>query len=170
MHMKTAEMVTAAINLAALLFVGAQVVLARRALQANREAQDREWARLRKQATLEIAFTTREYRESLKSALPRNDRNPKEVAAFLNEADGDHKKLSPVRQYLNHLTGIAVGIKEGTFDLDTLSMLEGSRIIGTVESYRPFIEHMRLELRNPSTYEDVEELAEMLRVQRNGKL
>jgi hypothetical protein len=168
-RVKASEWITAVINVAALLFVGAQVLLARRALKETGEAQQREWVRRRKQVTIEAVVSTAHYRESLKSVLPWNDRDPQEVAAFLKQAAGDHAKLAPVREYLNHLTDLAVGIKQGVFDLETVSMLEGSRIIGTAESYSHYIADIRRELNNPWTYEDIEELAEMLREQRNGK-
>jgi hypothetical protein len=92
----TSELVTAFINVAALVFVGAQVLLARRALKEATQAQQREWERQRKQATIEASISTAEYRASLNAVLPWNDRDPKEVAAFLKEARGDRAKLAPV--------------------------------------------------------------------------
>lgn len=166
--MSTAETITAAINFAALVFLGAQVMLARRALREAAEAQQREWKRQRKKASIEASVSTAGYREALKAVLPWNDRDPKEVAAFLKEADGDHAKLSPVRGYLNHMEDIAVGIKQGVFDLETISMLEGGRIIDTVASYAPYIESVRQELRRPTIYDDIEDLAELLKAHRQG--
>lgn len=167
--MTVSEMITTAVNIAALVFIGCQVLLARRALREGAEAQQQEWVRRRKQATIELEVSTARYRESLKAVLPWNDRDPKEVAAFLKDAAGDRARLGSVREYLNHLEDLAVGIKEGVFDLDTVSMLEGSRIIDTVASYSPYIEGVRRELGRPALYLDIEELAQMLKVQRRGK-
>jgi Domain of unknown function (DUF4760) len=166
--MSTAEVIATVINFAALVFLGAQVMLARRALRETAEAQRQEWERQRKKATIEASVSTARYREGLKAVLPWNDRSPKEVAAFLKEANGDHTKLTAVREYLNHLEDIAVGIKQGVFDLDTISMLDGNRIIDVVASYAPYIESVREELHRPTTYEDIEDLAEMIKVHRQG--
>lgn len=127
--MSAAEMITAAINFAALVFLGAQIMLSRRALRETAESQQEEWNLQRKKASIEASISTARYREALKSVLPWNDRDPEVVAAFLKEANGDRAKLTPVREYLNHLEDLAVGIKQGVFDLGTISMLEGTRII-----------------------------------------
>lgn len=162
-NLKTSEWVAAAINMAALVFVGLQVLLARRSQIQADQGQREEWARLRMQATIEVAMSTARYRESLASILPFNDRDPQIVADFLNEVDGDPEKLTAMRQYMNHLTELAVGVKKGVFDLDTLSMLAGSRIIRTVDSFAPYIAWVRSELDAQEIYKDIEQLSEMLR-------
>lgn len=167
---KVSEIVTTVINVAALVFVGAQVLLARQAIRHSSEAQGREWDRLRKQATIEASIATAQYREDLKAVLPWNDRDPKIVSAFLAEIGNDHAKLTPIREYFNHLTDLAVGVKQEVFDLETLSMIEGGRIIDTAASFRPYFEQVRRELGRPSVYEDIEQLAEILKVHRKGKL
>jgi hypothetical protein len=167
-YVSAAETITAAINFAALVFLGAQVMLARRALKEAAQGQVNEWDRQRKQASIDVSVSTAKYREALKAVLPWNDRDPEVVAAFLKEANGDHAKLHPMREYLNHLEDIAVGVKQGVFDLSTISMLEGGRIIDVVASYTPYIESVRQELHRPTIYDDVEHLAEMLKAYRQG--
>jgi len=162
----TSETISAAINFAALVFLGAQVMLARRALGETAKAQQQEWERQRKKASIEASVSTARYREALKAVLPWNDRDPEEMAAFLKEVNGDHAKLYPVREYLNHLVDIAVGVKQGVFDLDTISMLEGGRIIDVVASYAPYIESVRQEAHRPRIYEDIEDLAELIKAHR----
>jgi Domain of unknown function (DUF4760) len=159
----TAEMITMAINFAALVFLGAQVMLARQALRRTAVAQQNEWERQRKKASIDASVSTAHYREALKAVLPWNDRDPEEVADFLRKANGDPSKLAAVREYLNHLEDIAVGVKQAVFDLETISMLEGARIIDTVTSYGPYIESIRKELHRPKIYDDIEDLAEMLK-------
>jgi hypothetical protein len=156
------ETITTAINIAGLVFLGAQVMLARNALKESAKAQDREWDRQRKKSTLDTLVLTSQYREALKAVLPWNDRDPGEVRNFLVHAKGDHGKLAPVREYLNHLVDLSVGVKQGVFDLETIEMTEGGRIIDIVASYRPYIEDVRRELNRPSTYSDVEDLAQMI--------
>jgi len=166
----TAETISAAINFAALVFLAAQVMLARRALGETAKAQQQEWERQRKKASIEASVSTARYREALKSVLPWNDRDPEEMAAFLKEVNGDHAKLYPVREYLNHLVDIAVGVKQGVFDLDTISMLEGGRIIDVIASYAPYIESVRQEAHRPGIYEDIEDLAELIKAHRQESL
>lgn len=168
--MSASGIIQTIVTLAGLLFVGAQVLLARIAINQSAEAQQREWDRLRKQATIEASIATAQYREDLKADLPWNDRDPKVVAAFLSDIERDPAKLGSVRQYFNHLTDLAVGVKQGVFDLETLSMLEGSRIIDTASSFSPYFDKLRRDLARPSIYEDIDELAEMLKEHRKGKL
>ena len=103
------------------------------------------------------------YREELKEVLPWNDRDSKDVEDFLKSANGDHMKLTPVRKYLNHMEDIAVWCEARGFDLDTIEMLQGSRIVDTVANYTPYIESVRRELQRPAIHSYLEELAEMLK-------
>jgi len=158
-----AETITAVINLAALAFLGAQVMFARRALKETSQAQQDEWDRQCKKASIDVSISTAQYRDELKAFLPWNDRDPEGVAAFLKAVHGDHEKLSPVRRYLNHLEDIAVGVKQGVFHVETISMLQGSRIIDTVANYMPYIRNIRQELGRPEIYMYLEELAGLLK-------
>jgi hypothetical protein len=162
-RVSTAEAITAAINLAALIFLGGQVMLARQALKAAAVAQQEEWKRQRKKASLEASVSTSKYREALKADLPWNDRDPEEVATFIKKAAGNHARLAPIREYLNHLNATAVGVKQGVFDLETISMLQGKRIIDITVSYAPYIESIRKELGRPTVYEDIEDLADLIK-------
>jgi hypothetical protein len=161
--MSAAETVTAVINLAALVFLGAQVMFARRALKETSEGQQDEWNRQCKKASIEVSISTARYREELRAFLPWNDRDPEEVASFLKATNGDREKLSPVRRYLNHMEDVAVGVRQGVFRLETISMLQGSRIIDTVASYKPYIKYVRQESHRPGIYMYLEELAERLK-------
>ncbi len=161
--MSIADAVTAGINFAALLFLGAQVMLARKALKETAKGQEREWERQRRQSSIEVSISTGQYRDSLRSVLPWNDRDPKEVMAFLDDAKDDREKLDPLRQYLNHLDDLAVGVKQGVFDIGTISMLQGSNIIDVFANYTPYIESIRRMLDRPSIYENLEDLAHMLK-------
>jgi hypothetical protein len=157
------DIVTAAINFAALIFLAAQVMLARNALRDSSKSQEEEWGRRRRKAAIDMSMSMSAYRASLSAALPWNDRSAEEVAAFLKEADGQHVKLEPVRQYLNHLEDVAVGVKQNVFDIDTIYMLDGRRIIDTVANYMPYILGVRKELDRPNIYDDIEDLAALLK-------
>jgi hypothetical protein len=166
----TAEAIATIINIAGLVFLGAQVMLARRALSDNAKAQEREWERQRRKSTLDMLAATSQYRESLKAGLPWNDRDPKEVAAFLARANGDREKLVPVREFLNYYEDLAVGARQGVFDIETISMSEGSRIIATAENYRVYVEDIRREIGKSTLYENLECLAEILRSLRKSPI
>ena len=161
--MSAAETITAAINFAALVFLGAQVMLGRRALKETSNAQQQEWDRQRRKASIEVSISIARYREELKEGLPWNDRDPKSVREFLKSTKGDQVKLASVRKYLNHVEDIAVGVKQGVSDLDTIEMLQGSRIVDTVANYAPYIESIRNELRRPGIDAYLEELDAMLK-------
>lgn len=162
-RMSIGDVITTVINFAALVFLGAQVMLARNALKETAKGQAQEWERQRRKSTLDALVATSRYRESLKAVLPWNDRDPEVVAEFLKTANGNHQKLGPLRAYLNHLEDLAVGVKRNIFDLETIDISEGSRIIDTVACYAPYIESIRRELDRPTTYSEIEGLAEMLR-------
>lgn len=161
--MSPTEVITTAINLSALIFLAAQVMLARKALREAAEGQEREWNRQRKKATIDATVATAQYRESIRALLPWNDRDPKAMAAFLEKAGGDYDKLAPLSGYLNSLDDIAVGVKQGVLDLETVSMLFGSRIIDVVASYAPYMESIRRGLDRPQTWSDLDDLVELLK-------
>ena len=68
-RVSTTETVTAAINFAALVFLGAQVMLARRALREAAVAQQHEWERERRKASIEASVSTARYREGLRRSF-----------------------------------------------------------------------------------------------------
>jgi hypothetical protein len=138
-------------------------MLARRALRETSKAQQEEWKRQRKKSSIEASISTARYREELKAVLPWNDRDPEEVAAFLKEVNGNHARLAPLRQYLNHLENTAIGVEQKVFDLKTISRLEGGRIIDTFTNYAPYIENVRKELRRPTVYDGIEGLVKELK-------
>jgi len=160
------DIITTAISFAALVFLGAQVPLARKAINDASAGQEREWARQRRKAAIDVIVDTAPYRESLKSTVPWNDRDPESMAAFFERTKGDHEMLAPVREYLNHLEDLAVGVKQGVYDLETVSILEGSRLIDIVVSYSPYIESTRRELNRPTLWNDLDDLANLLKALR----
>lgn len=165
-QLSAADAIASLINFSALAFLGAQVMLARQALRETARAQRREWERQRKRSTLETYASGAQYEDKLKSALPWNDRNPEEMAKFFEEAWQDYSKLWPIREYLNYLDCVAVGVKQGVYDLDTVNMMQGGRIIDVAASYAPYIERIRQEIDRSTVYEDLEDLAELIRAQR----
>lgn len=168
--MSITDAITTAINFAALVFLGAQVMLARKALREAAEGQGREWDRQRRKATIDAIVTTAQYRESLKSTLPWNDRDLEAMAAFFEKVNGDHDRLAPVSGYLNHLDDLAVGVKQGVFDFETVSILEGNRLIDIAASYAPYIDSIRRELNRPTIWDDIDDLVELLKAARQGPI
>ncbi|GAA3297699.1 DUF4760 domain-containing protein [Dactylosporangium vinaceum] len=164
------NVVTLMINIGALFFVGSQVRLARRALNESAEGQEKERLRLRRQATIEMSANTERYREAMKAKLPWNDRDRRQVAEFLEEAWGDREKMALVRAYLNHLEDMAVGVKAEVYDLDTVYMLSGDRLIAAGEGFAGYIGRIRGELKSPSVYEHFEDLVNRLKLLRSDHL
>jgi hypothetical protein len=162
--MSLADTITLLINFVGLVFLGVQVMQARKAVSDTARGQEREWERQRKKSSIDAIVATAQYRESLKAVLPANDGDPKAVAAFLEEAKGDTTKLGPLSEYLNHIEDLAVGVKQGIFDLDTISMLEGNRLIDIIPNYVPYMESVREETSRPAIWEDIDDLVEMIKV------
>ncbi|AGL18621.1 DUF4760 domain-containing protein [Actinoplanes sp. N902-109] len=156
------------INFCALFFVGLQVQLARRALKESAEGQERERLRLRKQATIEMAASTERYEEAMKARLPWNDRDRKQMAEFLEEAWGDTEKMTLVRAYVNHLEDLAVGVKAGVYDLETVYMLSGGRLIAAGEGFAGYVARIRSELKSPDVYEYFEDLVAKLKARQDS--
>jgi hypothetical protein len=163
--MPAIDVITTVINFGALIFLGAQVMLARQAVKEASRGQEQEWLRQRKKAAIEASIYASQYQESLKAELPWNDSDPKAVSSFLEKAKGDSAKLALVRAYLNSLEDLAVGVKQGVFDLETIYMLSGRRIIDTARNYEPYIKSIRKEVNSSTVYCDLEDLAEMLKTQ-----
>lgn len=162
--MTTADRIAIIVNIITLAFLGAQVWYAQRAIKDSAQAQREDTERQRKQASIEMMVSTSEYRERLKSDLPWNDRDPQVVADFLAEANGDYMRLTPLREYLNHLEDLSVGTLRGVYDEDIVGILEGRRIIDAVRSYRPYIDWVRETLKRPLIYEDILDLAQRMEV------
>jgi hypothetical protein len=161
--MSLANTITLVINFVALVFLGVQVMQARKVASETARGQEREWDRQRKKSSIDAIVATAQYRESLKAVLPANDRDPKAVAAFLEEAKGDNAKLGPLGEYLNHIEDLAVGVKQGIFDLDAISMLEGNRLIDIIPNYVSYMESVREQAGRPTIWQDIDDLVEMIK-------
>jgi len=86
------------------------------------------------------------------------------VEAFIEAANGDLMRLTPLREYLNHLKIWRVGTIHGVYDVEIVAILEGKRIIDAANSYRPYIEWIRETLDRPTVYSDILDLAEMMKI------
>jgi hypothetical protein len=154
------------INLAAVLFVGVQVRQA--AVQSRRAtlAQQEEWVKARKRATVEFYMSTEPLNSRLKAALPFLDRNAEAAAEFLEAAERDPDAAAAIRAYLDYLETLAAGANEGVLDLSTIDRMTGSRIVAVAANYAPYIERRRGELGAPGLYRELERLAELIAAHR----
>ena len=73
-------------------------------------------------------------------------------------------RLTPLREYLNHLEDLAVGTIQGVYDVDIVATLEGRRIIDAANAYRQYIDWIRETLDRPTIYSDILDLAEVMKV------
>ena len=162
--------IAALINLGALVFISMQV---RHVMTESRKAansQEAERARQRRRDTIDAVMATSRQHARLKSALPWNERDPEVVRLFLDEAEKDHVKRSAVREYLDYLELMAVGVVEEVLDLETITRMSGGRIIAVADNYAPYIERRRLELSSPSLYSEIQAMASLIRTKKESIL
>jgi hypothetical protein len=134
-----------------LLFIGLQVAqgqsISRARAQAELDETARrieERARSRRQATLEFARDTLDYRYSKWGSLPDDfdvDAVHELTTKFI--AGREPQTLGTVMEYLGLLETLCIGIELDIYDADTAFELYGGRIAATAKSYDRFIEWRR---------------------------
>lgn len=126
--------------------------------EAVRRTEER--ARNRRQATLEFARATLDYRYSNWGSLP-DDFDAVGVRTVVTEliAGRDEDTLRTVMEYLGLLETLSIGIEMDIYDADTAYELYGGRIAATAKNYRQLIEWRRDRAGRPSFYVGLESLA-----------
>jgi hypothetical protein len=158
--------VAAAISLVAVIFVGYQVRSAViQAKQAGR-AQQEEWVRQRKRATIEFLTSTMALNRSLKAELPYLDRTAAKAMVLIERANDDLQVEQAIRAYLDYLENVATGVNEGVLDIAVVDRANGGRIVDMAQNYRSYIDRRRIALDDEKLYIELEELAKVIRVRR----
>ncbi|MFB9686127.1 DUF4760 domain-containing protein [Amycolatopsis plumensis] len=139
---------------------------ARESLRADRNLED-ERRRQRKKDTIDAMVSSSRQWEEFRMALPWNDRDKENVQAYLQHIERKPAARAPVRNYLDFLEVVAVGVNSGVFDIDTVSRMVDGRILAVTENYMPYINLRRDELRSPSLYSELEVMARSTRNHRD---
>lgn len=153
-----------AINGFGLVFVATQVALARRQIRIGVDQSQKEDLRLRRQSTIDFYMATLDRVSQWRAALP-DDWDKTSIHAYTDKAykrggEGARKLLA---SYLGYLEGLAVAIRSGIYDMETLNSIAGSRIINVSDNYQAFFDRRREEAGTNHAYENIEWLAAQLR-------
>jgi hypothetical protein len=152
------------LTIVGLVFVALQIRQARQeaSLAHEREQQGRE--RSRRQATLEYARETLDRRYTNWTSLA-DDFDGTAIHEMLDECKAklDTPMLAIVMEYLGLLETLCLGIGMDIYDVETVHMLYGGRIIAVAENYSAFIAERRKATRRPLMYVGLEVQAEAFR-------
>jgi hypothetical protein len=159
---------SALLSLVGLLFVGIQVRRAAKQAKEAANAQQEEWIRRRKQATIEFLTNTMTLSNELKTALPYLDRTPSAATRLIARADKDEAIAKAIRSYLDYLENVATGVNEGVLDVGVVDRANGGRIIDMATNYASYIQHRRGMLNDPQLYIELEQLAAEIRNRRGS--
>jgi hypothetical protein len=156
----TFQLVSTLAAVLGLAFVAFQIRQARSEAREAESARERESSRLRRQATLEYARQTLDFRHTTWSTLP-DDFNAEEVKDSISHgiSGEDEKLLAAVLEYLGSLETLCIGVSEGIYDLRTTHQLYGSRIIAVSRNYRDLIDWRRKSTGRESLFSGLEEVA-----------
>src|SRR5690348_14691929 len=114
--MSDATVIGLAINGVALIFVGTQVVFARRQLRHNLDRSAKEADRVKRQATIESYMATMQRVGEWRSVLP-DDWDKPAIDAYIKSAysrkDKDRHKIKVLANYLQYYEALAVAVLSG---------------------------------------------------------
>ena len=148
-------------------FIGIQIAqgqsLNRASARAELDETERrieERARNRRQATLEFARDTLDYRYTNWASLP-DDFDADAVDQLVTEfiAGREQQKLSAVFEYLGLIETLCIGIELDIYDADTAYELYGGRIAAASKNYGRFIKWRRDKVGRIAFYIGLESLA-----------
>lgn len=147
------------VNLGALIFLAKQV---QQGVDATRQAdQNRqlEWARNKRESSLQFYMSTVESRESYKTALP-SDRDTKAIAELIEDSETNADSHNRIRLYINYMEMVSAGVNSGVLDLDVIDRL--MNIVPAWNNYAPWILRQRKTFGAPGLSIEFERFANLL--------
>ncbi len=167
MSSNTAANITTVIGLsvngAGLIFIAAQVVLARRQLKENLSQAAREAARIKRQATIEFYMSTMQKVSEWRSVVPDDWDKPK-IEAFTRSVyrRNAKAKMLALASYLGYFEALAVAIRADIYELTVLDAIAGSRILNICQNYQQFFTLRRNQVGTVHAYENLEWLGKKI--------
>lgn len=115
--------------------------------QTGRIAEE-DHRRRRREATLSFMATSLEKRSEWRDKLP-DDRDREGIAAFIadcmpTQGGKNAEKTKDISGYLAHHEDIATGVQLGVFDIDTVDLLMGPRLVSTFRNWEVWIKDYRI--------------------------
>jgi hypothetical protein len=139
-----------------------QVKDSREALDLSTAEAEAENRRRRQRATVEFIAATLAKLEDNYDRVPAA--GSERLADFLNEARiRDSSDFRALRNYLNNLQSLAVGVNLEIFDIDVVSRTVGGRIVRTWNYYEGWILEERKVIQAPKLFRDLELCAATIR-------
>lgn len=139
-----------------------QVEDARTALDFSTAESEAENRCRRERATIEFIAATMAKLDETYDLVPASGSGL--VTEFLSKASvSDSSEFRALRNYIDYLEDLAVGVNLGLFDLRVVGRTIGPRMVRAWKSYVHWIERKRVALSFPALYSDLEVCVETIR-------
>jgi Domain of unknown function (DUF4760) len=151
------------VNLGALIFLAMQV---RQAVDTAKRADLNrldEWARQKRESTMQFYMSTVQSREKYKTALP-SDRDADGIKKLIEDSLNDAETHYAIRVYINYMEMVSTGVNSGVLDVDVIDRMMS--IVPAWNNYWPWIKRQREKFDAPQLSDEFELLASVL-AQRN---
>ncbi len=162
------SVVGAATGVIAVFFVGGQVRHATKQAQSAAAAQEHEWERQRRRATVDFFTFAADRNWKLKQAEPFLSRDSEKAREFIQQAYTDRKVELSIVAYFDFLDTLGVGVAQEVFDLKTLDMICGTRILAMFQNYAEYIAYKRQAI-HPDVWRDLDHLVEAITTLRRNE-
>ena len=139
------------------------VIVAARQLYLNRKIAKMDFERRKKEATISFTYEILERVGKLRQMI---DKEYDEEPVKIEEYQANTKMQDTIREYLNIMERIAVGINSGVYDFDIYCRICGTSTAMYWKQLSHVIEGRRKELQRPEIYIEYERLVDRV-IERN---
>lgn len=145
------------ISIIANIFVIISVIVAARQLYLNREIAKMDFERRKKEATISFTYEILERVRNLREII---DNEYDEEPVKIEEYQANPKMQDVIREYLDIMERIAVGINAGVYDFDIYRRICGTSTAMYWKQLSHVVENRRKELQRPNIYIEYERLVD----------
>ena len=150
--------ITLAVGTVGLVFVAMQIKFLAQQLQDAATQADQENTRQRQHASMDFTAATIGKLQELYGQVPISGSAYHQE--FLAKAlERESSEFVALRDYLNYLEDLCVGVNMSIFDKNVVYRASGSRITNTWQLYEKWILQERTELQRPRLFAEIEECA-----------
>lgn len=122
------------------------------------EATQKDHDRRKKQSTIEYLNSISPIYRDLKNAILKEFGDEYITKDNIEKIMVDKEKRQMVRDYLNGIENMCVGVNTGVFDIDLMYRLIGSRVIKTYRNFHLYIKS--IQDKNPTVYSELVHIAQ----------
>lgn len=139
-----------------------QVDDARQAINSSTLETEQENKRKRERATIQFIAATMAKLDETYDQVPASGSDA--IAAFIDKAAvRESAEFRALRNYLNYIEDLSVGINLGVFDPEILNRTIGPRMLRAWDAYEAWILKERNDLGFPSLFSDLENCSKVIR-------